>query len=93
MPPACLGLTRFNSVQRQFQHVVDHMMQADRRDRISAFKDVTVTLDRLRGEDTATVCPELAPLLRGPMLRAIARRTKSLFHRIAARVSLASIGR
>jgi hypothetical protein len=52
-----------NPVRRQFLHVVDHMMAADRTAALDQFRAVTVRLDAMRGRSTATACPELAPLL------------------------------
>jgi MoaA/NifB/PqqE/SkfB family radical SAM enzyme len=56
------------SIRDQFRHIVGHMMAADRTDLIHVFQCVTAKLDAMRGRSTAATCPELAPLLRFPLL-------------------------
>jgi MoaA/NifB/PqqE/SkfB family radical SAM enzyme len=66
-------------IQLQLQHVVDHMLSMDRSALVGQFRDTTLRVDRLRGEATARICPELAPLLRIPFHRrayAALRRSK-----------------
>ncbi len=57
------GPGKINPIRRQFQHVIDYMMAADRQELIGDFRAMTLKLDRLRGEETGEICPELAPLL------------------------------
>jgi radical SAM protein with 4Fe4S-binding SPASM domain len=52
------------AIQSQFRHIVDHMMAADRTDRIHVFQCVTAKLDSMRDRSTAEICPELEPLTR-----------------------------
>ncbi len=47
----------------QFDYIVAFMLSEDRSDLIPEFKAVTRRIDALRGENTASVCPELAGLL------------------------------
>jgi radical SAM protein with 4Fe4S-binding SPASM domain len=52
----------------QLRSLVDYMHAADESWWLADFRDATLALDRLRGQDTAAVCPELAPLLlRNPL--------------------------
>jgi MoaA/NifB/PqqE/SkfB family radical SAM enzyme len=62
------GSAEYGPIRRQFQHVIDYMMAADRQELIDRFRTMTLNLDRLRGEETGEICPELAPLLQ-PSLR------------------------
>jgi hypothetical protein len=66
--PATAGAGRFpgNPVSRQLLHVAEHMMAADRSTEVEQFRTVTALLDGMRGRSTATVCPELAALLKPP---------------------------
>ena len=58
--PATGGL---HMARAQFLHVVGFMNKEDRSDMLPAFRKTTLDLDRIRGQDTAVACPELATLL------------------------------
>jgi MoaA/NifB/PqqE/SkfB family radical SAM enzyme len=79
------------AIQDQFRHIVDHMMAADRTELVYVFQCVTAKLDAMRNRSTATICPELAPLLRFSLLARlrgfldVARRRVGAFENWMAR--------
>jgi MoaA/NifB/PqqE/SkfB family radical SAM enzyme len=72
------------SIQDQFRHIVDHMMAEDRTDLIHVFQCVTSRLDGMRGESTAAICPELAPLLRFSWLARLRGAVDVVSRRVAS---------
>ena len=77
-------------IRKQFEAVVEYMMQADRQDLIGSFRSVSAKLDRLRGEDTVAICPELAPLLRPSGLDRWRLRAGLLARRVARKLGAAA---
>jgi len=51
------------AISDQLRHVIAHMLGTNRSDLLGKFRDITLDLDRVRGESTAKTCPELAELL------------------------------
>ena len=78
LPAGENGSAISNSGQHQFHHVIDYMMAADRQELIRQFRTVTLQLDRLRGQETGKICPELAPLLRISVLARLRRQAGEL---------------
>ena len=82
--PAAGGVT----AAEQLRSLVAYMHAADESWRLADFRDATLALDRVRGQDTAAICPELAPLLHRspwPSWRRGLRRVVRLLRRLARR--------